>query len=681
MNAVDVTARGLARRALDTGATLASPQGAAGIGTADGTDLQTLIDKVRDGAVNIAAREPTAASLEALAAESAVITGYAGATHTVETAPYLARSNLVIHGNGATLKNTNQTGLDTDEWVSSALFLGTSILRGTDALPYYPITSTRGPMLVSTGNGDKFAVGDPVVVRGASGYTADDFVPRNSLRAIVCAQTADTITLDRMLPAELLADRPEIANARAGADFSPFRGAPQYYLSIRPNVANLTLASDIGAGLNLFGVIDGVFRDIRSVGRNGLVANALQDCLVDRLRFQAWRKGIEMSEGSYGTIVRNVRGSLSDASERYGGASDAPPFFIGINENSEQCTIEDIHFDSGPNDLGATCNACQLASGRKNGIRDFDFRFPAHTGVALSIQSNGTAGNSADEMTYERGQVYAPACKTFLTFSDGGAGLDKPRAIDLEFTGILADRAVTIGGTNGLMERCRYESGDVSFAPAVTGWRIQGNEFNGSFTFPATFANNRIVGNYIKKGFTNLTGTLLKNNVIADNESDASRRLSAAAVVVDAQSANITATLPNTAYQTAVFAAGDLAVGDRIIIYSRLTAGGNGGGGRNAAIGVSTPIAGRKGCGSRVVTAMGSLNVEAELVVVSDTIILYHTTIGGIELGPSSVVVDSLAANPLTVTVEAWVSGSDPVVPYGCRIIPVKPGMRHLDLR
>jgi hypothetical protein len=132
---------------------------------------------------------------------------------------------------------------------------------------------------------------------------------------------------------------------------------------------------------------------------------------------------------------------------------------------------------------------------------------------------------------------------------------------------------------------------------------------------------------------------------------------------------------------TAVFAAGDLAVGDRIIIYSRLSAGGAGGTSRNAAVGVSTPTAGRKGCGSKVVTAAGSLDVEAELVIASDTIIIYHTTIAGTELGPSSVTVDSLAANALTVTVEAWVSGADPVVPYGCRIIPVKLGMKHLELR
>jgi hypothetical protein len=56
------------------------------------------------------------------------------------------------------------------------------------------------------------------------------------------------------------------------------------------------------------GVIDGTFRDITSLGRNGIGFNAMQDCLFENIHFQSWRKICELAEGSVGTTVRTVRG-------------------------------------------------------------------------------------------------------------------------------------------------------------------------------------------------------------------------------------------------------------------------------------------------------------------------------------------------------------------------------------
>ena len=114
MNAVDGIARGLAKRALDAETASA------------------------EGAVSISARTaPTAAALEALSSEFAELTGFAGASHTVETAPYLTRDRLVIRGNGAELRNVNPTPLSLNDPAAAAqvaLPLGTSTVWCTDAL-------------------------------------------------------------------------------------------------------------------------------------------------------------------------------------------------------------------------------------------------------------------------------------------------------------------------------------------------------------------------------------------------------------------------------------------------------------------------------------------------------------------------------------------------------------------
>lgn len=276
--------------------------------------------------------------------------------------------------------------------------------------------------------------------------------------------------------------------------------------------------------------------------------------------------------------------------------------------------------------------------------------------------------------------MIAPVCSQFFACNDGGAGIVRPFLADSRFSGTPSAYAATLDGTDGRLVRNRFESGNVQFASSsATGWRVEDNSINGSMTI-GSGKGNVIRGNYIRDGFTDIGSAQCRNNIIADNESEASRALNAAAVIADMQGANITATAVNAPFRTMICPAGTLAPGDRIAIRARLVAGGTGGGNRNAALSVSTPGSGRLGCGSRVVTAYGSLNIEGELVVQSDTSIIFRTSIGGVESGPSAVTVASLAANPLTVAVEAWVTGTEVVVPYGCRIIPMKLGMKHLPL-
>ena len=108
MNAVDITARGLAARALEA-------------------DAETS-----EGAASLASRsEPTAAALETLSAQFALLTGVAGASHTVETSPFLTRDRLVIRGNGAELRNVNTTPLSTSNLFQTALPIGSSNVWGS----------------------------------------------------------------------------------------------------------------------------------------------------------------------------------------------------------------------------------------------------------------------------------------------------------------------------------------------------------------------------------------------------------------------------------------------------------------------------------------------------------------------------------------------------------------------
>lgn len=643
MSALDIGARGLARRA------------------------QQGLERTDENAVSIAVRsEPTAAALEALTVDNGLLTGEPGAVYTVEQAPFITRGRLAIRGNGAELRNVSQTPLNVEHNLSAALNLGVSTVWETSYLTYYPVLSASGPELaLEAGAGANFAPGDLVVLHGATKF----FVPfgedygydvfRNYLRARVISVSGDSVVLDRGLPRQLLADEPVIANADEGME-SYLPGAPRYYLLYAPHISNLTIASDVGSVFNYGGVIDGVFRDLEMEGRNGVALNAMQDCLFENIRFRAWRKICELAEGSYGTVVRGLRGTLSDASTRFGGASDVAPFFIGIVENCAECVFENLDVNSGPNNASGGV-ACQLAAGRNNEIRNSRLRFPAHTGYGVSITSRPEAGMANVDSGYRNVEVHLPSCSVFFAVADLGGGVERPYLVDCKFFGSVVQRAGEVQGNGGLLRNVWCEDGGLRLNSPSTNWRIEG------CYFPA--------------GFLNLTPELLKANPgIRDNESDASRRLSAAAIVRQGPSEAITTTEANTAWQTATFAAGDLAAHDRIFVYSEASAGGTGATSRVGRLsitvnGAETPI----GTVSR--TSAGPMAIEAELFVLNNNRIGYRTNVWG-TLVEGEVNIASLSLHAIQVSVKYWVADpANPVLARTCRIVPVKPGMRHLPLR
>jgi hypothetical protein len=129
------------------------------------------------------------------------------------------------------LRNVNTTSLSTSNLFQTALPVGSSNVWGTRWLTYYPVVSSAGAILtVAPGDGDNFAVGDLVVVHGATNYyisNGDYYVYRNYTRARVLAATDSTIILDRALPVELAADQPIVGVAGAGAE-AGFVGPSQY---------------------------------------------------------------------------------------------------------------------------------------------------------------------------------------------------------------------------------------------------------------------------------------------------------------------------------------------------------------------------------------------------------------------------------------------------------------------
>jgi hypothetical protein len=668
MNAVDITARALAVRARETETALASPAGAGSIGTANGTSLQTLIDQTDQGAANIGARAaPTAAELEALSAKFGVLTGYAGARHTVETAAYLTRDRLVIRGNGAELRNIDPTPLTgVGDPTQVGLTIGISNVWLTDYLTYYGVLATAGTEVTVDPEGSgKFAPGDLVIVHGRTRYfvPGDEYnIYRNALRARVVSASGTTVTLDRMLPAELLADGPVIANVAEGID-AGFEGPPQFYLLYAPHVSNLVVASDIGGTLQWGGVIDGTLRDLTLIGRNAVALNAMQDCLLENIHFQAWRKICELAEGSYGTTVRTLRGSLSDASTRRNGSSDVPTFFISIGENCAECVLDDLNVNSGPNDT--TYNACQIGSGRHNEIRNSVLRFPANTGPALAIQSNAAPGHGVLDSGYRNVTVHAPVCSRFFVVNDTGGGITRAYFRDCRFYGNPSLSAGLITGDEGSLRDVWCERGALAFTGTPTNWTIRDC--------------------YFPDGFAGLTDALLAANDIAENDSDANRRLRQAAKIVVGNTVQIAETSTNNIYQSATFAAGDLAVDDQVYVYTEASAGGAGGTNRQGRLSI-TVNGSTTGIGSILRTANGApMGYEAQITVLADSgtvaVLGYRVKAGGTSF-EGVVNVSSLAANSLTLNMEYWCgSAADPVNTRVCRIVGVKPGMKHLPLR
>jgi hypothetical protein len=472
--------------------------------------------------------------------------------------------------------------------------------------------------------------------------------------------TSSSVTLDRILPDELVADSPVIANADEGVS-AAIQGLPLYYLLYAPHISNLTLASDLGETLKWGGVIDGTFRDLIMIGRNGVVLNAMQDCLIENVRFHSWRKICELAEGSVGTTVRNLRGTLADASTKFGGASDVGPFFLSIAENSSNCVFEDFDISSGPNDLNGHV-ACQMTAGHNNEIRNSRLRFPAHSGNGISISSQATAGNPNSDCGYRNVEVHLPAGNRYFGISDQGAGIVRPYYLDCKFFGSVADNAGQIQGDQGVLRNVWCEDGGLEFLTPCTNWQI--------------------TECYFPDGFLNLTPALLQANPgIRDNDSDASRRLSAASHVSDTALADsVTATAANSVYASATFAAGDLQPGDVITIYSQAQTGS--GTDTNRKVRPSTTSAANT-AGLNTVTKTDSspMGVDLRITVESNASIAmsgwiadsyYDSLRGGLDLD----------ANGLTVNLEYWVSDeNEPITVRKCHIVARKPGMKHPPLR
>jgi hypothetical protein len=658
MSALDIGARGIARRArLD-------------------------FERTTERNASLAMRsEPTAAALEALAAEHSLLTGEPGATYTVEKAPFLKRDRLIIRGNGAELRNVNQTPLDVDHTVGAALPLGVSMVWSTSYLTYYPVTSATGlELTLAPGAGANFAPGDLVVLHGATKFygPGDEYeVFRNYLRARVLEASADGVVIDRALPAQLLADSPLIGNTAENMPTS-LPGAGTYYLLYAPHISHLTIASDVADVFQQGGVIDGVFRDLTIEGRNGLVVNALQDCLFENIRFRAWRKICELAEGSYGTVVRGMRGTLTDASTRFGGASDAPTMLIGLGENCAECVLEDFAVDSGPNDVPSGA-AVIIGSGRHNEFRNSRLRFPAVTVPILSIQPNATLGHPTVDCGFRNLTVTAPVCAQFFACNEAGSGVVRPYVLDSRFYGAPTLRAATLNGRDGRLGGNFFENGDVYLAGATTkGWRVEGNTINGAMVFQGG-TNNIIRGNYVRDGFQGLTDSFLKLNTVVDNESEASRRLDDASLISNVQT-SITTTSPNTAYGTATFAAGDLSPGDKIYFSASANTSSAGTTGRFARVSL-TQNSTTTGLGSHsIATPATPIGIEGVIEIRTDTFLVCDFSIGGKPVH-SVASVASVAANGLTVNLEYWVSaGNEQINLRGARIVAVKPGMKHLPV-
>jgi hypothetical protein len=642
VNALDVTARGLAKRALDT---------------------EVLSN---EGAANIASRAaPTAAALEALSADYAALLGIAGESHTVETAPYLTRQRLVIRGNGAELRNVNPTPLSTNDVPSGALPMGVSNVWGTEWLTYYPVQSADGTVLALTaGDGDQFAAGNLVVVHGATSYFVSNgeyHVYRHYTRARVLAATASSVTLDRILPDELLADSPVIANADAGAS-SAIEGLPNYYLLYAPHVSNLTVASDLGETLKWGGVIDGTFRDLIMVGRNGIGLNAAQNCLFENIHFHSWRKIAEFGEGSYGTTFRSVRGSLADARTKLGGGDDTGPFFLSIAENSAYCVYEDFHVSSGPNNATGGV-ACQLGGGHNNAIRNSTLRFPAHTGDGLVIRSTPTVGNPNIDCGYENIDLHLPVGARFFTAGDAGAGLTRPYFRNIRCFGTVATRAGDIQGDQGVVENVWCESGALRIIQPCTNWRVENNYFPG--------------------GFESLTRAALNGNTIRNNECDASRRIASMAIV-NAEQMTIASTAANTVAYSMAIAPGDLEFLDEVRF--RLTGTTGGGGANTRHVRVTCQIDGATAVEIAHMTTTGNADswaVEGTIEVQANTVVhaAAKTFAGSVAtVKDTRISVGDLDLNGLVLAVEIWTDVSGLIATQLVKMAGHKAGMRNVPV-
>jgi len=317
--------------------------------------------------------------------------------------------------------------------------------------------------------------------------------------------------------------------------------------------------------------------------------------------------------------------------------------------------------NSGPNDAKPGVG-CQITAGHNNEIRNSRLRFPAHTGNGLAISSRAEAGNGNVDCGYRNVEVHLPVGNRFFGVNDLGAGIVRPYFIDCKFFGSITDVAGQIEGDQGVLRNVWCEDGALEFIGPCTNWQI--------------------TDCYFPDGFANLTQALmLANPGIRGNESDASRRLSAAAFVGEFGTAwTVTTTAANSPFQSATFAPGDLQEGDVVTIRAEAYTGSGTGTTRSVRPSVTSNNV-KSGLGGAATATDGKpIGADVALTVMNNSQVAFTGNIAGTVRSGLLTGLD-LDAYGLTVNLEYWVaSASEPINVKKCHIVARKPGMRHPPL-
>lgn len=470
----------------------------------------------------------------------------------VETAPYPTATGLVL--DNASIRNTNATSLSVNDYKQTALSVGFMAGQATydatpDAVSAY--STDRRTLTLPAGEGAKYVVGDPVLVHGAtvmdvaSGASTLRF-PRNFRWTWVVDKSADTITLDSPVPADVIGDGPFVVFQTNEIDATAYVSGdrtPANFHVVRDWVLrNVRLASDKGDPMKWGGAINLRASDLYVEGRHGLSLNAMQDCLFERIHGRFWRAAIECAQNSRGTTIRGVRLWQEDSSAKYGGGSDQSTFIQHLGENSRDVLVDDcvVHADFN----NSNANAIIFGAGHNLSVRNFYYSLARYTGSLVGFSSGDAAGKT-ERMGLESGEIRGGASVQYFQFRTlSGVSTKECFLRDVRFTGAVSVRAGIVEGIEGgEIVGVKCDAGALLFNGATTGWTIERNHFPG--------------------GFQSLTQTILNSNLIRDNTSDVSLRFEAAAIVSQAV-AVVSATAANTLYQRLAVAAGDLQTLDEV---------------------------------------------------------------------------------------------------------------------
>lgn len=467
---------------------------------------------------------------------------------SVETAAYPTRTGLSMRD--VTLGTTNATSLSTNDYHNVPLALGFMAGQVTYGATKYTVSALsddKRTLTLGAGEGDNFAAGDVAFVFGTTKYDSGSLrFPRAGVWSRVISKTGNTITIDHGVPIDIEDDDPILViNAGSYSTSGLVSGdrTPANFHCVQDwTLTNCTIESETSDAWKWGGVLNGKFSDIRINGRHGISLNALQDCTFDRVTARWWRGSLELAQNSRGTTVRNYRGWQEDPSTKYGGGSDQGTFIWHLGENSRDCLID------GAIDHATFCNASAnaiiLSSGVNNRIVNSTVHLPRYLGSLIGISTN-QASNPVERCGIENSTfVGGASAQYFGILPVSGVQPKQCFVRNCTFKGAVTARAALIQGTDGgEVIGNNFEFGGLLFNGTTEGWRIEDN--------------------YIPDGFESLTNAILKKNTIRNNESDASRRIMAAAHVSRTVE-EVTTAVANTAYATMTIAPGDLAEFDQV---------------------------------------------------------------------------------------------------------------------